>query len=875
MADSPRYSSPSGSHGPSPEHSLSMSSPRAGAGSEAAMAELISVIDDGTLNDAQASSLARRGASLRQGLAYAMTCNRISAVIALADGCGARLEDNPLALAARELFELASRRDWPAVAYQVAVVAAAGDDALGELLRARDLDVQRRLRGCAREVRVQIPRDIRATFHRTGSIPDALHIESKRWLLPRPSVEQSYVATDGSKLEDGWYTVVQYPLADDLKEALVRHKYWESYTQQEVAALLRSTGETLLCKAVKDGQWKVVHWFLDKLVSDQLSLSGQLGMEFVTLWDVACERRAWLQKKEDLGQLCACLDNDAVLMRHWRSGSLEVPEGARVLWPRLQALRDALALGPLALEALRMIDGAQVTFRLEQGDAKREAWRMDLANIGESSFGLPLLHRAASIGELALMTKLLRAMVDIEAQDARGFTALAAAAAARHWDAVDLLLKEGCRASGPSGLRAATELRRAARPVAGQQIPPEQVAVVTDLLERVMERKERAPAATLAEYFLRQARGEIVHGIEPRSYELADGKLRSRTLPLRITTRALVLDGVAPDHEIRFVALDAAAAASVASVGILDLARRPLYSEQLLLRKPLPEVAPVSIPRARLSAPGKDGTEAIRAATTGPLAASLPALARAPPAGGLRVESVTCCCRESMGRVEIRVDGVRVGETLQPAPGSSISEELNLQLPAREMEIVAALCGRRLKSERLVGSPEAELCIEVNISIFVYVQMVDEEEQLEFLFTCGHRKDVPEDAYPFVGTVSWDGGSQRLKSFETVVLGDADCLAHLQSMRLQPELAEGRRYESVEWEDTGTEGQRVCQFQRVLVNPVRIGKICKASALGSEAAFDTTAALDTAALAVEAAAAPLDPAPALVAATPPLGPAAS
>lgn len=260
---------------------------------------------------------------------------------------------------------------------------------------------------------------------------------------------------------------------------------------------------------------------------------------------------------------------------------------------------------------------------------------------------------------------------------------------------------------------------------------------------------------------------------------------------------------------------------------IMDLAGKALLQELQLVRENVALALPVAVPFDRL-AEGPNGTKVVQTLGRRPLAAALPLLAKAQPLGGLRVESVTKCCRESIGRVELIVDGVRVGETLEPAPGSSVSDEVELLLPAREMEVVAELSGRRILAERLVGSPDATMCVEVDISVFVYVTVVDPDEGLEFLFVCGHRRDVPEEAKPFVGTLTWDGGSQTLASFEPAVLGDADCLARLSSLRFAPDMPRGRQFEAVEWEDTSTPECKACQFQRCLGNPVRVGKMFNA-----------------------------------------------
>lgn len=802
--------------------SPSYSSPGGGAGgAEDALLRLLAAVDDGSFNAAEARDCEDRGASLRQCLAYAMSRGSIRAVITLAYECAVHLDDSVKLASAREVLRMASQGDWATVAYHVALAADAEGDALDNLLAATDSDARKKLRQAAGEVRAQLPRDLRQTFSRTGKLPPVLHVELHRWLLPRPRKDQLFLGADGSKIEDGWYTVVHYPLGDDLKEALLRRKYWDSAPRDQAANLVRRVGETLLCKAAKAQQWDLADWILER-GGNAVELAAQLQNEFSGLWE-NIERSAYLHDHEDLSQLCACLDNSAVLSRPWRHGALHVPSGARVKWPRLETLRDALALGPLSMQALQLVGAAKVTLVVPQAlDAKR-AWRTDLVALHEDTYACPLLHRAAEAGRTELMSRLLQAMVNVESCDSRGLAAVAVAASSRHWEALDVLLKEGCRVDGSSGALAMTAVQRATKP--GPEFSLEEAELAGAMLERLYERNQRAPATTLEEYFRRQAKGEIIHGTQPRRYELQDAELHLRNGTLRVATRTLLLDSSAKEFDVCFVSLDPPAYSNVLASGIIDLARKPLYSEKQLIRDNLPLAAPVAVPCGRLASDGPEGALSMKADGRGPLASALPLIAKAAPLGGLRVESVTSCCRESIGRVEIIVDGVRVGETHEPAPLSSVSEELKLLVPARELEVVAEASGRRLKSERIVGGPDAEMCVEVGIGIFIYVQLVDEEQNLEFVFVCGHRRDVPEESKPFLGMVNWDNGSEQLASHRAVVLGEDDCLARCQSLKLVPTLPAGRCFEAVEWEDTSTPEQKACQFQRCIVNPVRVGKI--------------------------------------------------
>eukprot|EP00435_Cladocopium_sp_Y103_P036734 s683_g9.t1 len=93
------------------------------------------------------------------------------------------------------------------------------------------------------------------------------------------------------------------------------------------------------------------------------------------------------------------------------------------------------------------------------------------------------------------------------------------------------------------------------------------------------------------------------------------------------------------------------------------------------------------------------------------------------------------------------------------------------------------------------------------------------------VFVCGHRRDIPDDGQPFKGILRWSGGEVRLDAWRPVELGQEDCLQLLTSMRFEPDLPRGRAWSPVEWEDTSTEDCKACQFQRLLINPVRVGNI--------------------------------------------------
>lgn len=797
------------------EESLARAAP-SGPAPEVATADLLSAVDDGTLSGALARDLEGQGADLQQGLAYAISIGRTAEVLILADECAVRLEDDAAPVSIEEVLKMASQGDWADVAFQVALAADGDSDVLDGMLAATDAAVQKKLRESAGEVHVQLPRDLRLSFARTGKLPPVLLVEQPRWLLPRPREDQCFIVSrgpkTGRKLEEGWYCVVQYPVGDDLREAVLRRKYWEGAYREVAASVLRSEGETLVCKAAKANQWALVEALIEH--GNTLQLTEQVQTEFLGLWEYT-ERCAFLHSREDLASLCAYLDDSGMLSRPWRHGPLAVPSGAKLKRPTLTALRDALALDSLSA-ALKLIDGAKVAFSVSQAEGATQAWLRDLLTLDENTFAYPLLHRAVEAGRTDLTTTLLQALVSVEARDSKGFTALAVAATSKQWGAMDVLLREGCRVEGKSGALAKAAMQRASRP--GPHGSAEEAQQAANLLERALERQQRPPASTLAEYFQRQLAGEVVHGLEPRKFELKDGALQLRDDNLRVFIRAMTLESNAPRHEIRFVATDSRGFATALDVGIMDLCGRPLLREQELISSNTALAIPVAVPCERLGPEAPDRPQVLGAMRKGP---AIPLLARAPPPGGLLVESRTSCCAEPIGRVELVVDGIRIGETREQA----VCGEVEILLPAKEFEVVAELSGRRLLMERKVGGPDAKFSVDVSIAVYIYVLLIDEEERLEFVFVCGHRRDLPEDAKPFVGKVTWDTGSERLSKHQPVVLGEQDCLERLRTMVLAPDLPSGRCFEAVEWEDTSTDDVKACQFQRCLNNPVRIGKI--------------------------------------------------
>ncbi|CAE8614940.1 unnamed protein product [Polarella glacialis] len=867
------------------------------------MSELLASVDDGSLSSGEAQGLSRRGADLRQALAYAASTGRIGLVLMLAEECGVRM-DSAQPASNIELMRLASDSDWASVAYFLACsLGDGGSTALAARLQAKDADVRRGLRRAAGVVNAKLPYDMCVAFTKTGRIGPDLFVEQPRWLLPRPKRDELFLTAEGAKLPEGWYSVVQYPLGDELRQAVLRRRDWGGSERQGASALLAEAGETLLCKAAKTKQWELVRWMLQNS-SNAADLALQLELEWHGTWDEDAEWCANFHDQEDLAQLCACLesfedDSDGAdggirLSRPWhRGGAVAVPAGALLRSPRAEVLREALALGTLALEALRRVGATEIRLALppECTSESRKCWLHDLAQLAsedEGGFGTPLVHHIALAGQTELLLQLLDAMAPPDARDRSGLTALAVAARAGRWEACEALLEAGCRADGRTGamaLGAAQRASRAAGPEASE-LQREEAARAAALLDKIYERQQRPPAATLTEFFQRQVCGELMHGIAPRKFQLSQARLSAG--PLEVWARAVVVgagfggaaaQGETPEDSkaVVFAALDSSAFEAVMAAEALDVSRLRLLTEAQLLRQSgsmhvvavavsqhrlAPEggedkasayvskqlggqlpchYATVTEWRRRMSRPTRgrvsappapaqlagaspslgsraqvirsDGTVGSR------FAAALPVLARALPTGTLRVESVCSCCQLAVGRVDIVVDNIRLGET----PNSYDLSELDILVPPRELEVATEFSGRRLACERLCCTPLGEIRTEVSVGVYVYIIPIDED--CDMVFVAGHRRDLPDEAKAFCGEVAWPGGQERVTALQPLTLGSVDCLGLLRSLALRPDLRPGQRWEATEWEDTSTPDSKECQFRRLLVTPVRIGNI--------------------------------------------------
>eukprot|EP00928_Gymnodinium_smaydae_P075264 TRINITY_DN58280_c0_g1_i1.p1 TRINITY_DN58280_c0_g1~~TRINITY_DN58280_c0_g1_i1.p1 ORF type:complete len:807 (-),score=185.44 TRINITY_DN58280_c0_g1_i1:80-2500(-) len=790
--------------------------------------ELLDAVDRGDLTEDEVRRLVADGADPRQALGKALQAGNVVSILALAAECASTDPKPPRRLSQDELLSLAASGDWAHVAYYVA----ADEDVLPDRLRARDVAARKALKRAMGVVEARLPKDLAASSTERGrgcggggekgcalgpnGLAPELLVEQQRWLLPRPRPENCFTyARDGKKLDEGWYTVAQHPVSDDPREAVLWRQNRTEQQRAEAARLLREPrfAETLLCKAVKDGQWDLAEWLLRQCPVDKVDLAEQLEREFVDIWSDA-ERRATLTSRQDLKELCSALDEDGVLTRSWRFGVEKVPAGSRVRWPALSILKEAVALDKLGLEGLRRYCGAVVTFNAQPLRGVCERWQADLVDVGERSFGRPLLHWVVLSGRTQLLKSLLDAEVSLESCDSDNLNALAFAANVGQLDAVDLILdpKYGCRSEGRNGSVVVAALRR----VINRNRDAEEVAQATMLLEKLSAQREQAPTASLADFFLRQARGELVGGREPRRYENKDGALELRRGGCRVWDRVLILDDRDSGHEVLFVELSVAAYAGVTDGGALDLVGKRLVPEALLSAA---DAVAVAVPSGRLLV-DREGVAKVKPGSAGPVAASLPQIARAQPTGEVRMTSCAACCCIGVGRVELRVDGVRLGETksLVDLPDTF---EMVISMPRREFKASIELSGRRI-SEQTISVSSDPVCIEIEVplAIIVYVQVVDPEEGLEFIFVCCHKQDLPDDppARTFLGEVRWEGGSKQVSTFEPIVLGGSSCLDQLKSLQLAPKLASGRAYEAVDWEDTGE-----CQFKRCLANPVRIG----------------------------------------------------
>lgn len=682
------------------------------------------------------------------------------------------------------------------------------------------------------------------------------------------------------------------------EEDVMNHfrQWWQQ--NQTAAAVARDVGETLLSKAAKAQQWDLVRWLLDTCSREALSLCRQLEVEWHGLWDEDALWRAQLRGEEDLGSLVASFgstkEEPPALQRPWhRGGAVVVPAGSVLRYPKLDMLREAWALEErargIAVEALRQVGCREVCLALPSALSReaREAWLKDLDELAldeEDAFGTPLLHRAAVAGQEELVEVLLKAQADPDASDRRGYTVLAAAARAHRWEVCSKLLEHGCCTTGRSGdaaFRAAQHASLAAeRSKATEEVAAAKLAA--EVLDEIFTRRERPRAKSLSDFFGRQVKGDIVHGIEPRPFKLELGMLKHPAAGPSVWSRGLVvgcgLGGQTSEVDwkeprlVLFAVLDDEAYEAAAKEEALDVGRNlPLLPEEQLLQSGAVKAVAISVPRRRLAPqrrsretkpepagraggsaahyttvtewgrrlcrPSKTEEDSLKEAQVVQpdslgghrFAAALPVLAWAPPVGTLCVQSATSCCGVPVGRIDVFVDGIRLGETSSPYAEGDLAE-LEILVPPRELEISTELSGRPLTKQKALCVPREDVCLSVSVSVFLYVSPipVEEDSKLEpemMVFVCGHRKDIPEEAQPFHGVMRWDGGEQRLDAWRPVELGREDCLARLQSMTFHPDLGPGRAWSAQEWEDTSTEDCKACQFQRLLRAPVRVGNI--------------------------------------------------
>lgn len=659
-------------------------------------------------------------------------------------------------------------------------------------------------------------------------------------------------------------------------------EWWQQH--QTAAAVARDVGETLLCKAVKAQQWDLVLWILRCNEEGMLNLAEQLEVEWHGLWD----DQLWyaqLQNTQDLRSLVEHLDAKASLSRPWlRGGAVFVPARARLVYPKVEMLKEALALEPLsasiALEALRRVGCNQLCFALE-GGCTDLAWRRDLKKLagGEDTFGRPLLHRAAVAGALEVVQALLEAEADPDSCDDAERSVLATAALAQRWEVCLLLLEHGCGTTGHSGdlafraaQRASCQLERS-KELSNKEVARAKLSM--EVLDLLYTRRERPRAKSLSDFFAKQVRGDVVNGLEPRSFKLEHGMLNHATVT--VWSRGLIvgcgLGGVVNEMDwkeprrVLFAVLEAEAFEAAQKEEALDVGRglQLLPEEQIMgtgvkamaISVPLRRLAPAASRRSA-TAEGPAGVptplerqawvarrhrrpkqEDAQAQTVQPeslggqrFRSMLPVLAWAPPTGTLRVESTTSCCQVAIGRVDALADGIRLGETKE----SEGLAEVEILVPSRELQVSLELSQRSLLQQTLDFRPREEernvsedIQVKVPVGIYIYVTpIILEDSKLEpelMVFVCGHRRDIPDDGQPFKGILRWSGGEVRLDAWRPVELGQEDCLQLLTSMRFEPDLPRGRAWSPVEWEDTSTEDCKACQFQRLLINPVRVGNI--------------------------------------------------
>mmetsp|Transcript_11549 Transcript_11549/g.26846 ORF Transcript_11549/g.26846 Transcript_11549/m.26846 type:complete len:945 (-) Transcript_11549:14-2848(-) len=472
--------------------------------------------------------------------------------------------------------------------------------------------------------------------------------------------------------------------------------------------------------------------------------------------------------------------------------------------------------------------GSAVTFLVPQSAAAHAMWQDDLASAGTPAFAWTLVHHAARAGKSEVLTRLLELDANPNATDLHRNTAFEVAVGASQWQAAECLLEEGCHVDGRSkAMVEAASIKQSRNDSGAGQ------AKAKELLQKLAHRPARVRARSLEEFFRWQVAGRVVHGLQPRRFKVAgsgqelqaaeeSGMQEQSSVSRRLLLKAMAfsMGGAGPieDAVICFAEVTSEIFQQAKADQML-----PLSSLKLVREESLQGQFAVAVALEASSAESRDGGVIVRppgASALGPLAGTVPILARSVPSCSLRISCQSKCCGAPLGGVQVRIDGVQVGEV--PARG-----ELEIQVPPQPLQVVPELFGRKLAEEKIDGaSSEEYLEVQIPLEVYIYVHLVDKETNEEFVFVCGHTDHLEADDRGYQGDVTWMGGQKSLSKLEPVVLpGDVGCLKILQSLRLLPKLGDGRSFEEAPWpEDTGA-----CEFQRCFNTPVRVGRIFNSS----------------------------------------------
>eukprot|EP00434_Breviolum_minutum_P016185 symbB.v1.2.014261.t1/scaffold1023.1/size143418/5 len=130
-----------------------------------------------------------------------------------------------------------------------------------------------------------------------------------------------------------------------------------------------------------------------------------------------------------------------------------------------------------------------------------------------------------------------------------------------------------------------------------------------EVLDLLYTRRERPRAKSLADFFAKQVKGDVVNGLEPRSFKLEHGMLNHATVT--VWSRGLIvgcgLGGVVNDMDwkeprsVLFAVLDAEAFEAAQKEEALDVGRGlALVPEEQIMGTGVKALA-ISVPNARLA----------------------------------------------------------------------------------------------------------------------------------------------------------------------------------------------------------------------------------------------------------------------------------